>query len=106
MVVFRIDNIPLRVMFLYQRFTFSFKYYETEKKGGNGMKSVLGRMALSLVVACAILAVSALTAESGDKVVEEIKAAYAENVEVTVTPKIECKTSECESGQGYNGCFE
>ena len=53
------------------------------------MKSVPGRMALSLVVACAILAVSALTAESGDKVVEEIKAAYAENVEVTVTPKID-----------------
>ena len=44
------------------------------------MKSVLGRMALSLVVACAILAVGALTAESGDKVVEEIKAAFTADV--------------------------
>ncbi len=53
------------------------------------MKSILRRIALLLVIACAILAVSALTAESGDKVVEEIRAAYAENVEVTVTPKID-----------------
>ena len=53
------------------------------------MKSVTGRVALLLVIACAILAVSAQTAQSGDKVVEEIKAAYAENVEVTVIPKID-----------------
>ena len=53
------------------------------------MKRVFRRTVLSLVVACAILAVSVLTAESGDIVVEEIKAAYAENVEVTVIPKID-----------------
>jgi OOP family OmpA-OmpF porin len=52
------------------------------------MRSVYGRISLLLVIAYAILAFSALTAESADKVVEEIKAAYAENVEVTVIPKI------------------
>jgi OOP family OmpA-OmpF porin len=60
-----------------------------QEKKGNGMKSIIGRVALLLVIACAILAVSALTAQSSDKVVEEIKAAYAENVEVTVIPKID-----------------
>jgi len=53
------------------------------------MKSLKGFAALLLVIACAIFAVSPLTAQSGDKVVEEIKAAYAEDVEVTVTPKID-----------------
>jgi OOP family OmpA-OmpF porin len=62
---------------------------QEKKKEGNGMKSVVGRVALLLVIACAILAVSEMTAHSGDKVVEEIKAAYAENVEVTVIPKID-----------------
>jgi OOP family OmpA-OmpF porin len=62
---------------------------QEKKKEGNGMKSVVGRVALLLVIACAILAVSEMTAHSSDKVVEEIKAAYAENVEVTVIPKID-----------------
>jgi OOP family OmpA-OmpF porin len=53
------------------------------------MKNVLRRMTLLLVIASAIIAVSALSAESGDKIVEEIKAAYTEKVEVTLTPKID-----------------
>lgn len=53
------------------------------------MKNVLRRIVLLLVIASAILAVSSLTAESGDMIVEEIKAAFTEEVEVTVTPKID-----------------
>jgi OOP family OmpA-OmpF porin len=53
------------------------------------MKSVLVRVGFLLIVASAILAVSAMTALSQDMIVEEIKAAYAENVEVRVIPKID-----------------
>ncbi|MCG6917540.1 MAG: OmpA family protein [Deltaproteobacteria bacterium] len=42
-----------------------------------------------LGIVSVILLVGALTAESGDKVVEEIKAAYSGNQEVRVTPKID-----------------
>jgi OOP family OmpA-OmpF porin len=46
-------------------------------------------MALLLVVASAIVAITAMTAQAGDKIVEEIRAAYTDNVEVRVIPKID-----------------
>jgi OOP family OmpA-OmpF porin len=58
-------------------------------KEGNGMKSLLKVFGVLLGVVSAVLLVGALTAESGDKVVEEIKAAYSVNQEVRVTPKID-----------------
>ncbi|MGD8773694.1 MAG: OmpA family protein [Syntrophobacterales bacterium] len=53
------------------------------------MRSALKRMALLLVIASAIVAISAMTAQAGDKIVEEIRAAYTDNVEVRVIPKID-----------------
>ena len=59
------------------------------KKEGNGMKGVMKGFGMILGIVSVILLVGALTAESGDKVVEEIKAAYSGNQEVRVTPKID-----------------
>lgn len=53
------------------------------------MRSVFRRMALLLVIASAIVAITAMTAQAGDKIVEEIRAAYTDNVEVRVIPKID-----------------
>jgi len=64
----------------------------TEKcsqKEGNGMKGVVKVFGLLLGIVSAILLVGALTAESDDKVVEEIKAAYSGDKEIRVTPKID-----------------
>jgi len=58
-------------------------------KEGNEMRSVLRGVTLLLTACCAITAVSTLTARAADPMVEEIKAAYAENVEVKVMPKID-----------------
>ena len=46
------------------------------QKEGNGMKGVLKSFGMLLGIVSAVLSVGALTAESSDKVVEEIKAAY------------------------------
>jgi len=59
------------------------------QKEGNGMKGVLKGFGTLVCVVSALLLVGALTAESGDKVVEEIKAAYSGNKEIRVTPKID-----------------
>jgi len=53
------------------------------------MKGMLKGFGILLGVVSAILLMGALTAESGDKVVEEIRAAYSGNKEVRVTPKID-----------------
>ncbi len=53
------------------------------------MKGVLRRVSFLLAVASVILVVSALTAESADMVVEEIKATYTDKQEVRVIPKID-----------------
>jgi len=53
------------------------------------MKGLLKGFGMLLGIVSAILLVGALTAESGDKVVEEIRAAYPGNQEVRVTPKID-----------------
>ena len=53
------------------------------------MKGLLKGFGVLLTFLSAILMVGALTAESGDKVVEEIKAAYSGKDEVVVTPKID-----------------
>jgi len=55
---------------------------------GNGMKGIMKGFGVLLTFLSAILIVGALTAESGDKVVEEIKAAHS-GKEVRVTPKID-----------------
>ena len=59
------------------------------QKEGNGMKGMLKSFGMIIGIVSAILLVGALTAESGDKVVEEIKAAYSGNQEIRVTPKID-----------------
>jgi len=59
------------------------------QKEGNGMKGVLKGFGMFLGIVSAILLVGALTAESGDKVVEQIRAAYSGNKEIRVTPKID-----------------
>jgi OOP family OmpA-OmpF porin len=59
------------------------------QKEGNGMKGVLKGFGMLLGIVSAILLVGALTAESGDKVVEEIRAAYSADKEIRVTPKID-----------------
>ncbi len=53
------------------------------------MKGLLKGFGMILGIVSAILLVGALTAESGDKVVEEIKAGYSTDKEVRVTPKID-----------------
>ena len=53
------------------------------------MKGVLRRVSFLLGVASVILVVSALTAESADMVVEQIKATYTDKQEVRVLPKID-----------------
>jgi hypothetical protein len=53
------------------------------------MESVVKRMAMVLTIASVIFLASGLTAQSGDMVIEEIKATYTEKEEVTVTPKID-----------------
>jgi len=53
------------------------------------MKGVLKSFGMLLGIVSAVLSVGALTAESSDKVVEEIKAAYSGNKEIRVTPKID-----------------
>ena len=53
------------------------------------MKGMLKGFGMIIGIVSAILLVGALTAESGDKVVEEIKAAYSGNQEIRVTPKID-----------------
>jgi OOP family OmpA-OmpF porin len=53
------------------------------------MKGVLRRMGTLLVMAMVIVVASALTAQSGDMLVEKIKAAYSDKQEVTITPKID-----------------
>ncbi len=53
------------------------------------MKGVLKGFGMLLGIVSAILLVGALTAESGDKVVEEIRAAYSADKEIRVTPKID-----------------
>jgi len=59
------------------------------QKEGNGMKGLLKGFGTLLGIVSAILLVGALTAESGDMIVEEIRAAYPGNQEVRVTPKID-----------------
>jgi OOP family OmpA-OmpF porin len=56
---------------------------------GNGMKVMLKGLGVLLGIVSAILLLGTLTAESGDKVVEEIKAAYSADKEIRVTPKID-----------------
>ena len=53
------------------------------------MKGVLRRMGMLLVMASVIVVASALTAQSGDMLVEKIKATYTDKQEVTITPKID-----------------
>ncbi len=53
------------------------------------MKGVLRRMSFLLGVVSVILVVSALTVESADMVVEQIKATYTDKQEVRVIPKID-----------------
>jgi len=53
------------------------------------MKGLLKGFGMLLGIVSAILLVGALTAESGDKVVEEIRAAYSADKEIRVTPKID-----------------
>jgi OOP family OmpA-OmpF porin len=59
------------------------------QKEGNGMKGLLKGFGTLLGIVSAILLVGALTAESSDMIVEEIRAAYSGNQEVRVTPKID-----------------
>ena len=59
------------------------------QREGNGMKGLLKGFGMLLGIVSAVLLVGALTAESGDKVVEEIKAAYSGDKEIRVTPKID-----------------
>jgi OOP family OmpA-OmpF porin len=59
------------------------------QKEGNGMKGLVKGFGVLLGVVSAILLVGGLTAESGDKVVEEITAAYSGNKTIRVTPKID-----------------
>jgi len=53
------------------------------------MKGVLKGFGMLLGIVSAILLVGALSAESGDRVVEEIKAAYSDKEEIRVIPKID-----------------
>ena len=53
------------------------------------MKGVLKGFGMLLGIVSAILLVGAITAESGDKVVEEIRAAHSADKEIRVTPKID-----------------
>ena len=55
----------------------------------NGMKGVLKGFGMLLGIVSAILLVGALTVESSDKVVDEIRAAYSGDKEIRVTPKID-----------------
>jgi len=59
------------------------------QKEGNGMKGMLKGFGMLLGIVSAFLLVGALTAESGDKVVEEIKAGYSADKEIRITPKID-----------------
>jgi OOP family OmpA-OmpF porin len=60
------------------------------QKEGNGMKGKVRFFGMLLGIASAILLVGALTAQSADQVLEQIRAAYSgKNEEVRVIPKID-----------------
>jgi OOP family OmpA-OmpF porin len=59
------------------------------QREGNGMRGILKRFGMLLGIVSAIVLLGALTAESGDRIIEEIRASYSEKEEVRITPKID-----------------
>jgi len=53
------------------------------------MKGILKSFGMLLGIVSAIVLVGALTAESNDRIIEEIRASYSEKEEVRITPKID-----------------